>query len=232
MASNLERLKAKKASNQKKEADLSTSFSIDAGEEDQKAPENVPVDKPNDDAKNNASSPTELSKEAKKAEPANATEKESGLKSDVKEVKEAKNNKTSKDIEAITPIKTINGSNDIKDNNISRYNGAEKNLGIRLASEEDKRYLNMVPLGRSMTKKSFFIELMEKEFDNAGEVDINDPEIERFRNSALKTASMTISVPEDLIDDIKKYSAKHMMKPQRYIAYVLSKARNADQDWK
>lgn|GEM_PF-5449244 len=212
MASNLERLKAKKASNQKKETDLSTSFSIDSGEEEKKEA----VTKP------------DIAAETKEKE---AEKPKDNLK---KEIPAAED----KAIKDIIPIKAINNSKEYNNISISketdsrRYTRPEKNLGIRLASEEDKRYLNMIPLSRSMTKKAFFIKIMEEEFENTKTIDINDPEVEKFRNNALKTASMTISVPEDLIEDIKKYSAKHMMKPQRYIAYVLNKTRKSDSAWK
>lgn len=205
MASNLERLKAKKASNQKKEADLSTSFTIDAGEEEQQKPETKPTIKP-------------------------MIQSDGPEKPKVSAVT-AKESKPIKDIKPIAAIKESRNNIEAKDEKKRRYVGPEKNLGIRLASEEDKRYLNMIPLSRSMTKKAFFIEMMEKEFDKTKVIDINDPEIERFRNTALKTASMTISVPEDMIEDIKKNSAKHMMKPQRYIAYVLHKTKEADNTW-
>ncbi len=211
MASNLERLKAKKASNLKKEADLSTSFSIDAGEDEQKITIN------NTDIAHE----TQITEDKK-------SEIEPVIANPAKESAAINN---SKEIKPIKAISNSNNSNVKKSKNTDLYNGSEKNLGIRLASEEDKKYLNMVPLSRSMTKKAFFIELMEEEFDNIKTIDINDPEIERFRNSALRTASITISVPEDLIEDIKKYAAKHMMKPQRYIAYVINKARTTDKSW-
>ena len=205
MASNLERLKAKKASNQKKEADLSTSFSIDSGEEEKKE----------------AGTKPDIAAETKEKE---AEKPKDNLKKEIPATE-------GKAIKAINNSKEYNNISINKGTDSRRYTGPEKNLGIRLASEEDKRYLNMIPLSRSMTKKAFFIKIMEEEFENTKTIDINDPEVEKFRNNALKTASMTISVPEDLIEDIKRYSAKHMMKPQRYIAYVLSKTRKADSDW-
>ncbi|MCR5722908.1 MAG: hypothetical protein K6G72_11275, partial [Lachnospiraceae bacterium] len=92
-------------------------------------------------------------------------------------VPEAKKKEESKPkpIAPIEPIKTIEATDSSTASALP-----EKNLGLRLASEEDKRYLNMVPLGRGITKKAFFVELMEKEFENAdaGMIKISDPELE------------------------------------------------------
>ena len=228
MATNLEKLRAKKAANQQKETDLSTSFSIDEGvdappvaEEAPKA-EAVPVEKV--PAKEVKAEPvkTAVTEDKPKAEALAKATKSSNTKDD------------SKDSKATNPIKAskpINNSSTTK-NIEETVAGPEKNLGLRLASEEDKRYLNMAPLSKGMTKKAFFIELMQEEFASIKDIDVNDPEIEQFRNSSLKTTAITISVPEDLIEQIKLYSAKHMMKYQRYVAYVISKARNNDPAWK
>ncbi len=134
----------------------------------------------------------------------------------------------------ITPINNINNSNSINpinDNPSSNAAEPERNLGLRLSTNEDKRYLDLAPLSRSMTKKAFFIELMEHEFEATTTININDPEVETFRNSSLKTTAMTISVPESLIAKIKEYSARHLMKYQRYVAYVVYKARMNDDWW-
>ncbi|MCR5098312.1 MAG: hypothetical protein K6B14_05115 [Lachnospiraceae bacterium] len=190
MASNLERLRAKKANNQKKEADLSTSFSIDEGEE--------------------TSAKTEPVKEAEKAEePAKITNP----------------------IRPITPIKETKPIKPDVVGSASAASSAEKNFGIRLSTEEDKRYLNMAPLARSMTKKAFFIEIMETACDETKNIDLTDPMVEKFRNSPLKTAPMTIAVPEDVIEKIKATSARHMMKYQRFVALTISQARQNDKKW-
>lgn len=120
---------------------------------------------------------------------------------------------------------------EIPNENIS-FEGNEKSLGLRLASEEDKRYFDMVPLGMGISKKAFFINLMEKEFESIDKIDINDTEVSMFRTSSLKTVAITILVPETLIEKIKQYSAMHMMKYQRYVAYVIHKARINDKNWR
>ena len=204
MATNLEKLRAKKAANQQKETELSTSFSV--GEEPEPAEmenkhEELPV--------------------VETEKPERRTDNSNNIK-DINTVETVKPIKTDKPI-----INQATAEEAVVTTDIS----PSKNFGIRLASEQDRRYLNMVPLGRGMTKRAFFIELMQTEFASVGEVDINDPIMESFRNSPLKTTPMTISVPEDLIEQIKINAARHMMKYQRYVAYVINKARINDSTW-
>lgn len=199
MASNLEKLRAKKNQNKTSEASVSASYSIDA------------ISDINDNVDSNDSIDIIDSKPAKQnpaSKPKKTTKPDSSAKTSTKMV-------STKD------ITIIDDSNDIK----------EKSLGLRLASDDDKRYLDLAPLGRSMTKKAFFIELIQKELKNNSSIDLYDPLIEEFRNSSLKTTAITIAVPETLITVIKELAAKHMMKYQRYIAYVVYKARTSDPNW-
>lgn len=201
MSDRLDKLKKLKAGNKSKEEQLSQGFNVDSTVE------------------------PEISSSVSTAEI-----KEKNPKAAEAKVPEAKKKKETKPKPAapIEPIKTIDATDSSA---ASAF--PEKNLGLRLASEEDKRYLNMIPLGRGITKKAFFVELMEKEFENAdaGMIKISDPELEHFRNSSLQTAPLTISVPEPIISKIKEYSAKHMIKYQRYVAYVIHKARVQDEAW-
>ena len=206
MATNLERLKAKKASNQKKETNLSTSFSSDEGDYPgtiEKSDENTRILEAASKDVNNES--TQASNDAEK--PKSVTQ-------------------------PINPINPIIDNDAPKETvPTQKQSGSEKNIGLRLSTDEDKQYLDMAPLARSMTKKAFFIDLMEKEFDNDGKLSLNDPKLSAFRTSSLRTTAITISVPEELISDIKLHAAKHMMKYQRYVAYVISKARENDEMW-
>ncbi|MBR1633862.1 MAG: hypothetical protein IJ682_02235 [Lachnospiraceae bacterium] len=204
MGSNLQRLRAMKAANQQKESDLSTSFSIDEGGA-------VPEDSAADIQEASDTTPT----------PDQITE--NPVLQPTNEGAEANN--------ASDTIKPIAPNSSISPINKTEASEPERNIGLRLASAEDKRYLDLAPLSRSMTKKAFFIELMRTEFENMGHININDPQIEHFRESPLKTTAITISVPETLIVQIKQYSAKHMMKYQRYVAYIINKARMNDEDW-
>lgn len=133
-------------------------------------------------------------------------------------------------VKNIVPIALVNKPEILSE--VSSFDGSEKSLGLRLASEEDKRYFDMAPLGMGISKKAFFINLMQREFDSVDSININDPEISEFRTSSLKTVAITILVPEALIEKIKQYSAMHMMKYQRYVAYVIHKARINDSNWK
>ncbi len=187
MATNLEKLRAKKKANQGKEASLSTSFAVEGSDSIINNKETEPI---------------------RPAEP-------------VKPAEPIKREEPVKRAEPIKPIIPINNGS----------SAAEKNLGLRLASEEDKRYLDLAPLSRGMTKKAFFIDLLEHEFSSLTRIDINDPKVEEFRWTSLKTTSITIAVPEPLIEKVKDYSAKHMMKYQRYVAYVVNKARISDKVW-
>ncbi len=217
MASNLDRLKAKKAANQKKEADLSTSFTIDEVDSSGAATQEIKGDK-SSQAMPEATESAVIKDSVTPQKP----EKEKT------QVVEA--NKPNNQNKAIKPINNINPI--IPNNTIKKEDlGPERNLGLRLASAEDKRYLDLSPLSRGVTKKSFFISLMENEFESVETININDPEIEKFRNTSLKTTAITISVPESLIEQIKAYAAKHMMKYQRYIAYVINKSRVNDEEW-
>ncbi len=219
MATNLEKLRAKKAANQQKESDLSTSFTIDEGKD---AP-------PTENASDYGSTKkVDLSSVSVKPKTSINSEKKSETASLVKALTPDKDIINNNDINPIIPIKdgaALAAKPPVE------FAGPEKNLGLRLATDEDKRYLNMAPLSRSMTKKAFFAELMQKEFASVKDIDINNEEIERFRNSSLQTTAITISVPETLIEQIKAYSAKHMMKYQRYVAYVVNKARKNDSSW-
>ena len=220
MASNLDRLRAKKAANLKKEADLSTSFSIDEATAADAA-EAVHTD-PQEPQESAHAAEATAAEAAPTVEPAKAAAKQSDT--DSKPANTSKDSDANIPIKPITPIKETTESGD-------PVASPERNLGLRLSTDEDKRYLDLAPLGRGITKKAFFIGLMEAEFASVSTVDISDPELERFRNSSLKTTAITISVPETLIEQIKTYAAKHMMKYQRYIAYVVSKARLSDAEW-
>ena len=217
MASNLDRLKAKKAANQKKETDLSTSFTIDGVDSSGAAAQEIKGDK----------SSKSMPETAENAVIKDSVTLQKPENEKTQAVETNKPNNQNKAIKPINNIDTIIPSNTIKKEDL----GPERNLGLRLASEEDKRYLDLSPLSRGITKKSFFISLLEKEFESVETININDPEIEKFRNTSLKTTAITISVPESLIEQIKTYAAKHMMKYQRYIAYVINKSRVNDEEW-
>ena len=224
MASNLDRLRAKKAANLKKEADLSTSFSIDeATAADAAEAAHTDPQEPQESAHAAEATAAEAAPTVEPAiKPAKAAAKQPDT--DSKPANTSKDSDANIPIKPITPIKETTESGD-------PVASPERNLGLRLSTDEDKRYLDLAPLGRGITKKAFFIGLMEAEFASVSTVDISDPELERFRNSSLKTTAITISVPETLIEQIKTYAAKHMMKYQRYIAYVVSKARLSDAEW-
>ena len=207
MATNLQKLRAKKAANQKKESTLSASFTIDAGQDDVSDENNLSQtisDVETYDAVNSHPNTMEYTEDISITEDAII------------------DSNPTVPIEPNKPIIPIIETDP---------SVPEKNLGLRLASDEDKRYLDLAPLGRSMTKKSFFISLIENEFASVKNIDINDKTVEKFRNTSLKTTAITISVPISMIKQIKEYSAKHMMKYQRYIAYVVNKARLSDQEW-
>ena len=214
MATNLERLRKMKSSNLKKEANLSTSFSIDEGDGitlDNEKKEQL-VDARVNESKKSGSAPKSPINDEKKT----ATKTESKNKPNIV-------NKTS---EPIKPIKPINAIDDNQQTSLP-----EKNLGFRLSSEEDLTYLNMAPLGRATTKKAFFITLMEEAIKESVNANIGDETVSAFRNGSLKTTQVTIAVPEELISSIKMAAARYMMKPQRYIAYVIHQARVTDSSW-
>ncbi len=225
MATNLQKLKAKRAANQKKENDLTSSYSIDEGisvsDSDQ-------MDQSPDSDENNETEETIKEDRNIVDESVNRPE-DTLLKPAMEETGPVFEDHP---VGSENPEEPIDNIIPINNHPVVVSNEPERNLGLRLSTEEDKRYLDLAPLSRSMTKKAFFIELMEKEFENTSIINVSDPEVETFRNSSLRTTAMTIAVPESLIAKIKDYSARHMMKYQRYVAYVIYKARTADPVWK
>ena len=245
MATNLQKLRAKKAANQKKETTLSASFTIDEGTPE--TPEENSITPSADDKSISRSvSYTEETPEAQTSsnpiidnhsinesipDSNNAPERNRNSDSGNSSVNDRNSDTVNNSIKDSKPVKAINPINPIIPINSADTPVPEKNLGLRLASEEDKRYLDLAPLSRSMTKKAFFISLLEKEFAETDHININDSTVEQYRNTSLKTTAITISVPITMIEQIKTYSAKYMMKYQRYIAYVINKARLTDQEW-
>jgi len=117
-----------------------------------------------------------------------------------------------------------------------KYQGADKNFGMRLCCEEDIDFLNFYPIQLGMTKKTYFNSLMEKAIADADAkvIKFDDPLIKEFMkggSASLTTRNVTIAVPEDMIEDIKKAGAKYRMLSQRFVAYVIHKARLTAKDY-
>ena len=209
MTTNLEKLRKMKSNNLKKEADLSTSFSIDEG-----------TSIPEDNTGKTEPVDLKVNHVSEEKKPANSTQK----------TEEKTPEKKSEPSSPINNIKPIKPSKPIKE--INNSSSSEKNMGLRLQTQEDLDYLNLAPLGRAMTKKAFFIQLMEDANANSQNADLTDETVRSFRNAPLKTTQVTIAVPEELINSIKQSAANYLMKPQRYMAYVIHKARVSDSSWK
>lgn len=225
--SNLDKLRKLKQANQQKEKEITSSFSIGEGEaEDQEKVTEI------------AEEQTE-EKKLEHKEPESDMMQESVESSEIKEQKTTKPPKTSKQSKADRPNKPNKASKPEKKAvsaipeqkaNLEELPEPEKNLTFRFASEEDMQYLDLAPIMNETCKKAFFIELM-KNAVASGPVEFTDETYLAFRSTPLVTKSVTISVPVSLITEVKKCAAKNLMKFQRYIAYVIHKARVNDENW-
>jgi len=106
----------------------------------------------------------------------------------------------------------------------------DKNFGMRLESNLDVDFLNFYPLQLGLTKKAYFLQIMEEaiKLSNTEEIDFSDPLIKKFIKGGaaeLRTKNITIAIPENIIPEIKRAGAKYHMISQRFVAYIVQRNR-------
>ena len=119
-----------------------------------------------------------------------------------------------------------------KEKSIKKEKEEKKPFSIYLLDEEDRFYLQFRSQSKHLTMTEFLWKLINDDIKetNKHKFDLSDELHSKFRSVNLHV-NTCVKATKSEKDSIMIPSAMHRLKPTRYIAYVVYKARLSDENW-